>query len=158
MSPDLRIETADADDAGELMTVQRAAFLAEGENYGTFRLPPMTETLDEIRAVIADPDSVVLVARLGHRLVGAVRGTVAAGTGYVARLAVAPDLQGRGIARRLMAVLEQALAGRVTRFELFTGSTSAGTLRLYHSLGYVDLGLRPGSESTPPLAYLEKRV
>ena len=158
MALDLPIETAKPEDAGEVLTVQRAAFLAEGEAYGTFRLPPLTETLDEIRAAIDDPDTVVLVARRAHRLVGAVRGTVVAGTGHIARLAVAPDLQGQGIARRLMAALERALAGRVTRFELFTGSTSEATLRLYHSLGYVDLDRRPASEITPALAYLEKRV
>jgi ribosomal protein S18 acetylase RimI-like enzyme len=144
-------------DAGELMTVQRAAFLSEGELNGSFRLPPMTETVEEVRAAITDPDTTVLVARLGHRLVGSVRGRVEDGTGHVGRLAVAPDLQGRGLGRRLMAAVEQELAGRVGRFEIFTGATSEGNLRLYRSLGYTDLGWRP-APAAPGLAYLEKRL
>jgi ribosomal protein S18 acetylase RimI-like enzyme len=154
---DLVIVAADPADAGEIMTVQRAAFLIEGELNGSFTLPPMTETLDEIRAAIGADDTVVLVARLGHRVVGSIRGVTDGRTGHVGRLAVAPDLHGQGIGRRLMAAIEAALAGRVTRFELFTGGTSEGNLRLYRSLGYVDIGWRPAA-AAPGLAYLEKRV
>jgi hypothetical protein len=67
---ELEIAVAGRGDAGEIMTVQRAAFVIEGELNGSFRLPPMTETLDEIRAAIGADDTVVLVARLGHRIVG----------------------------------------------------------------------------------------
>jgi ribosomal protein S18 acetylase RimI-like enzyme len=153
---DLTIEPARPRDAGELMTVQRAAFLAEGELNDSFRLPPLTETLDEVRAAI-ESDTVVLVARLGHRIVGSVRGEVAGGTGHIGRLSVAPDLQGHGIGGRLMAAVEAALAGRVRRFELFTGGTSQANLRMYRRLGYVDLGWRP-APAAPGLAYLEKLV
>jgi hypothetical protein len=41
---ELVIERACPEDAGELMTVQRAAFLIEGELNDSFTLPPMTET------------------------------------------------------------------------------------------------------------------
>jgi len=64
---DIAIEPARPEDAGELMTVQRAAFLIEGELNNSFTLPPMTETLDEVRKAI-ESDTVVLVARLGHRI------------------------------------------------------------------------------------------
>jgi ribosomal protein S18 acetylase RimI-like enzyme len=154
---DIVVVPAAIEDAGELMTVQRAAFLSEGEINNSFRLPPMTETVEDIRAAIAEKSTVVLVAKLGHRLVGSVRATVTDGTGHVGRLAVAPDLHGHGIGRMLMAAVEAALADRVTRYELFTGGTSEGNLRLYRSLGYVDIGWRPAA-AAPGLAYLEKRV
>jgi ribosomal protein S18 acetylase RimI-like enzyme len=165
-------------DAGELLTVQRAAYLIEGERYGSFRLPPLTETLDEVRAtldaatldaaardaaarsadgVARDGGTVVLVARLGHRLVGSVRARVDGDTAHIGRLAVAPDLHGHGIGRRLLTAIEQALAGRVTRFELFTGADSEANLRLYRSAGYRDTGHR-AIDSGPGLAYLEKRL
>lgn len=150
---DITVEPAVPADAGELMTVQRAAFLAEGRLNDSFTLPPLTETLDEVRASIGR--DTVLVARLGHRLIGSVRGVVTGGTGYVGRLSVAPDLQGHGIGRRLMAAIEAALAGRVTRYELFTGATSEANLRMYRALGYVDIGWRPAA-AAPGLAYLEK--
>jgi ribosomal protein S18 acetylase RimI-like enzyme len=144
-------------DAGEVLTVQRAAFLSEGALNNSFTLPPLTETLDEVRAVLADPDTIVLVARLGHRLAGSVRARVAGRTGHIGRLAVAPDLQGHGLGRSLTTAVEQALAGRVDRFELFTGATSEHNLRLYRRLGYVDLGRGPAAAAAG-LTYLEKRV
>lgn len=153
---DVTIGPASPDDAGELVTVQRAAYLAEGERYGSFRLPPLTETPDEVRAVIGG-GSTVLVARAGHRLAGSVRGTVCGGTGHIGRLSVAPDLHGHGIGRRLLAAVERALAPRVTRFELFTGAASAANLRLYRAAGYTDIGTRMVDEG-PGLAYLEKTV
>lgn len=154
---DIRIQTASVDDAGELMTVQRAAFLAEGRLNDSFTLPPLTETLDEVRASIADPVTVVLVARLGTRLAGSIRGRITDGTGHVGRLAVAPDLHGRGIGRRLLTALEAALADRVGRFELFTGATSEDNLRLYRTAGYVDIGWGPGAAAAG-ITYLEKRL
>jgi len=152
---DLVIAAARPEDAGELLTVQRAAFLIEGELNNSFTLPPLTETLDEVRKAI-ETDT-VLVARLGHRIVGSVRGVAADGTGHVGRLAVAPDMHGRGIGRELMAAIEAALADRVTRYELFTGATSQANLRMYRRLGYADIGWRPAA-AAPGVAYLEKRV
>jgi ribosomal protein S18 acetylase RimI-like enzyme len=153
----IRIEQARPADAGELMTVQRAAFLAEGRLNDSFTLPPLTETLADVEEAIRSSHTVVLVARAGHRLVGSVRGVADGGTGHVGRLSVAPDLQGHGIGRRLMIAIEDELAGRVTRYELFTGATSEDNLRLYRALGYEDIGWRP-APAAPGLAYLEKRV
>jgi ribosomal protein S18 acetylase RimI-like enzyme len=153
---DVVIGPARPADAGEILTVQRAAYLVEGERYDSFRLPPLTETLDEVRAVLTD-GTVVLVARLGHRLVGSVRGRVDGCTGHIGRLAVAPDLHGCGIGRQLLTAMERALAGRVSRLELFTGAVSEANLRLYRGAGYTDIGHRP-LETGPGLAYLEKRV
>jgi ribosomal protein S18 acetylase RimI-like enzyme len=150
----LVIGPAEPADAGEILTVQRAAYLIEGERYGTFRLPPLTETLDEVRAAVTD-GTVVLVARTGHRLVGSVRGRVEGDTGHIGRLAVAPDLHGLGIGRHLLTAIERALAGRVSRLELFTGAGSEANLRLYRRAGYADIGHRP-LESGPGLTYLEK--
>ncbi len=151
------IEPARARDAGEVLTVQRAAFLAEGALNNSFTLPPLVETLAEVRAALTDPATVVLVARLGHRLVGSVRATIDGRTGHIGRLSVAPDLQGQGLGARLTSAIERALAGRVDRFELFTGATSEGNLRLYRKLGYVESGWGPGAAPVG-ITYLEKRV
>jgi ribosomal protein S18 acetylase RimI-like enzyme len=151
------IEPASARDAGEVLTVQRAAFLAEGALNNSFTLPPLVETLDEVRAALTDPATAVLVARLGHRLVGSVRATVDGRTGHIGRLSVAPDLQGHGLGAKLTSAIERALAGRVDRFELFTGATSEGNLRLYRKLGYVESGWGPGAAPVG-ITYLEKRV
>ena len=154
---EITIGPAEVTDAGEVLTVQRAAFLAEGALNDSFTLPPLVETLDEVRAALTDPDTVVLVARLGHRLVGSVRARVTGRTGHIARLSVAPDLQGHGLGARLTGAVEEALAGRVDRFELFTGATSEANLRLYRRLGYVESGWGPGAAPVG-ITYLEKRV
>ncbi|GAB3973068.1 hypothetical protein GCM10027615_35590 [Plantactinospora veratri] len=151
------VQPATVADAGEILTVQRAAYLSEAQRYADPWLPPLTETLAEIRAVLARPPGtgVVLVARLGTRLVGAVRARFQHGTGQVGRLAVAPDLQGRGIGGRLLHAVEAACPDRVRRFELFTGADSAENLRLYRRHGYVDYAHRP-LDTGPGLVYLEK--
>ncbi len=153
---DVTIAPAVPGDAGEVLTVQRAAYLGEAQRYDDPHLPPLTETLDEVRAAITG-DPVVLVARSGHRLVGSVRGTVVGRTGRVGRLSVAPDLHGNGIGRRLLASIEAALAGRVARFELFTGAGSEANLRLYRSFGYTAYEHR-ATAGGPGLTYLEKSV
>ena len=118
--------------AGEVLTVQRAAYLAEAQAYGDPGIPPLTETLEEVAAAVAAGS--VLTATSGPRVVGAVRGTVADGVLSVGRLAVAPDRQGRGIGDALLAAVERTPGA--TRAVLFTGARSEGSLRLYRRWGY----------------------
>ena len=51
-----RVEIASAGvvDAGELLTLQRAAYVTEALVYGTIDLPPLTQTLDDLRAELAE--------------------------------------------------------------------------------------------------------
>jgi ribosomal protein S18 acetylase RimI-like enzyme len=150
---DLIIRAAGPADAGGLLTVQRAAYISEARLYQHFELPPLIEPLAGISAAIAS--GTVLVALAGTRLVGGVRGRLDGDTCQVGRLAVAPDLQGRGIGTALLRAIEERFPA-VPRFELFTGGRSEANLRLYRRVGYVDLPRRPGDH--PDLIYLEKRV
>ncbi len=134
---DVQIEPAAATDAGEILTVQRAAYLSEAQLYGDCFLDPLTEPLSGIAAAIET--GAVLVARLGSRLVGAVRGQIRAGTCHIGRLVVAPDLQGRGIGSRLLAAIEDSQRDRVGEFALFTGVKSEQNLTLYRRFGYVEI-------------------
>ncbi|HZN71905.1 MAG TPA: GNAT family N-acetyltransferase [Micromonosporaceae bacterium] len=149
----LIITDAAAQDAGELLTLQRAAYLTEGELHSSFRLPPLRETVTEIEVAISS--ILVLKAVLGTRIVGSGRGRLDGDTCHIGRLSVAPDLQGQGIGSQLVAELERRFAGRAARFVLFTGPRSEQNIRLYRRLGYVDIPTPPGSE---PLVFLEKRT
>ncbi|WP_131742867.1 GNAT family N-acetyltransferase [Actinomadura roseirufa] len=131
------IERAGPSDAGELLTVQRAAYLTEAQLYGDPFLPPLVESLDQIRAVLAG-DAMVLKATLGERVIGAVRGQFSDRTCLVGRLVVVPDLQGQGVGHSLMNVLETAVTGRADACVLFTGHLSETGLRLYRRLGYTE--------------------
>lgn len=139
--------TATPADAGEILTVQRAAFVAEAQRYGQPDLPPLTETVDEIRDVIATGAAIVLVAEVdrdagaehGRRIVGSGRLAVRAGIGHVGRLAVTPDLQGSGIGSQVLSAIHDSGVG-VTAFELSTGAESVNTLRWYAGHGYEQVG------------------
>ena len=130
-----RIERAELDDAGEILTLQRAAYVAEAQLYGDPFIPPLVESLEQIRKVLTG-DAVVLKAVRDVRLVGAVRGQFSDQTCLVGRLVVAPDQQGLGIGVTLMRALEDEVAGRAAALVLFTGHQSTGNLSLYRRLGY----------------------
>jgi GNAT superfamily N-acetyltransferase len=147
------IRLANADDSGEILTLQRAAYVTEAQIYHDPFLPPLTESLAELAAVVAV--KAVLVATSTCRVVGAVRLTVERETGHIGRLVVAPDLQGRGIGTMLLRAAEQAAPPSVARFELFTGVASARNLAMYGRLGYAEFARRRISERVE-LVYLEK--
>ncbi|XVQ88959.1 GNAT family N-acetyltransferase [Microbispora siamensis] len=120
-------------DAGEILTLQRAAYVTEAQLYGDPFIAPLVESLDQVRTVIET--GVVLKATDGGRLVGAVRGQMSGSTCLVGRLVVAPDRQGQGIGSGLLAAMHEAVP-EAAAFDLFTGHLSEGNLRLYRRLGY----------------------
>jgi len=132
---EVRIEPAGVDDAGEILTAQRAAYVSEAQLYGDPFIPPLVESYEQLHKVLSG-DAVVLKAMLGARLVGAVRAQFSDHTCLIGRLVVVPDMQGQGIARGLMETLEQEVAGRAEALVLFTGHLSEDNLRLYRKLGY----------------------
>lgn len=131
--------------AGELLTLQRAAYVTEAQLHDDVRLPALTQTLDELTSELAV--STCLAAWSGRRLVGAVRTREVDDVLHIGRLVVAPDLQGLGIGSRLLAAAEAGTG--CARAMLFTGSLSEANLRLYRRHGYVEARreeLRPGVE------------
>ncbi len=125
-------------DAGEVLTLQRAAYVTEAQLYDDVRLPPLTQTLAEVLADLTDPAVTALGIRDGGRLVAAVRlRDLGAGRLALGRLTVAPDRQGHGLGTRLLRAAETAVPG-TTVIDLFTGHRSAANLGLYRREGYVE--------------------
>lgn len=133
---DVRIERAGVADAGEILTAQRAAYVTEAQRHGDPFLPPLVESLDQLRKAIGE--AIVLKATAGRRLVGAVRGRFNDRTCLIGRLVVVPDQQGRGIGSALLRAIENEAAGRADTLVLFTGHLSDGNIRLYRRLGYAE--------------------
>lgn len=127
--------------AGELLTVQRAAFVTEAQLYDTPHLDPLTETLEDLTTELGGVRCLGVGAWLGSRLVGGVRLRIGAEAVQLGRLAVAPDMRRRGIATGLLAAAERLLPDGSTVIELFTGQQSDGNLELYHRAGYSDVHL-----------------
>jgi ribosomal protein S18 acetylase RimI-like enzyme len=124
---------AEIDDAPEILALQRLAYQAEAVLYDDFAIPPLTQTLDALRAEFSS--HVILKAVVDGRLVGSVRGCQLEGTCRVGRLIVHPDHQGRGIGTALLRGIEKHFPSAV-RFELFTGHRSERNIRLYERVGY----------------------
>lgn len=124
------------DDAGELLTLRRAAFVTEAQHYGDPNIPPLTQTLSELRADLVRPDVVTLGAWEGRRLVGSVRVEIEGEKATLGRLAVAPDLQGHGIGTRMLMEILPYLPELTSEIWVFTGKDSKQNLALYTSHGY----------------------
>lgn len=140
-------------DAGEILTVQRAAFVSEALIYGTADMPPLTQSLDELEAELQDADG--WVARLDGRLVGAIRTRESDGVLMIGRIAIAPDVQGLGIGQALLEAVERHT--RADEAELFTGSLSEANLRLYTRCGYEETE-RVDQGGGVQQVYLRKRL
>ena len=153
MSPNIDVSLIRREDAGEVLTVQRAAFVSEAQIYGSVDMPPLTQTLAEVEAELSD--CVGWVARRDGRLVGALRAQIADDTLLIGRIAIAPDMQGEGIGRMLLEAAEQSVD--VAWAELFTGSLSEANIRLYTRCGYAESERVPQDDGTEQI-FLRKRL
>ncbi|MFD8599079.1 GNAT family N-acetyltransferase [Kitasatospora sp. NPDC059646] len=137
------IAAARPDEAEQILKLQYLGYQSEAELYGDWNLAPLTQTLESLKAELAEHR--VLVARLGDEVVGTVRGWVDEdGVGRIGRLVVHPRMQRHGLGRRLLTALEAQLAedGASSGYRLFTGHRSLGNLRLYRRLGYRETEVR----------------
>lgn len=139
-------------EAGEVMTLQRAAYATEAQIYGDPFLPALTQSFTEVEEELG---GFSLGARLDARLVAAVRWTIEAGVAHIGRLTVAPDMQGHGLGTWLLRAAEKASGERT--FELFTGHLSEANIRLYQREGYV-LTRRETLREGVELVYLRKEI
>ena len=151
--PEIVISPISDADAGEVLTVQRAAFVSEAAIYGSVDMPPLTQTLAELEAELRSESG--FTARVDGRLVGAIRYVEKDDLLLIGRIAITPDMQGEGIGRRLLEAAEQASHAPVA--ELFTGSLSEANLRLYTSCGYVEHERVPDGDGTAQV-FLRKRL
>lgn len=135
---DVRVDVvanpASAHEVGELLTLQRAAYASEARIYRDPELPALTQTLPELINEMAI--NTTLRSTIGHRVVGAVRARLDGTVLHIGRLAVAPDLQGRGIGSLLLAAVEDHHRPGARTAALFTGHLSAANLAMYTARGY----------------------
>ncbi len=133
------------EDAGEMLTLQRAAYLTEAAAHNDFDLPPLTQTLTELEDELADPTVTALGIRENGRLIGAVRLRRSGSVVELGRLIVAPDQQGQGIGTRLLLHAE-TVHPEAQEMRLFTGEHSIANIRLYTHHGYHETSRTPAGD------------
>lgn len=133
---DVRIEKIDTAHAGELLTVRRAAFVVEAQLYNDPHIPALTQTYDELVEDLHSDDVVTLGAWIDHRLVGSIRVGIEGAKATIGRLAVVPDLQGKGIGTKLLFAVLGYLPEDTTEVWVFTGQNSKHNIALYNKAGY----------------------
>ena len=131
-------------DAGEILTLQRAAYATTAQLYRDPFLPPLLESLQEVAEAIRS--QIVLAAVDGHRIVGSARCRIEGSVGHLGRLVVAPDRSGARLGVRLVKAVQDHAPPSVRRFELFTGSLSERHIALYWLLGFEEFDRRCSDE------------
>ena len=152
---ELDVRPAVPADAGEVYTLQRACWLQELQANPGVDIPALGESLDDVRRGLGEWTVMVAREPRSGRLVGAVRGRLDEhGEWDIGRIMVAPDLQGRGLGRGLLELVEALAPATASTFVLFTGAGSSDNLRMYKKAGY---RLRPDRTAPPGAVVLTKR-
>lgn len=139
--------------AGELLTLQRAAYVSEAQIYSDPLLPALVQTLDDLRQELTG--GVAWGIRENRRLVAAIRSRVDGDLVHIGRITVAPDRQGLGFGTALLRHAESSSGAG--RSELFTGHLSVANLRLYEREGYAEVRRERMSDAVE-LVYLQKSL
>ncbi len=156
MSDRARVISLSAEDAGEVLTLQRAAYVTEAIRYDDLSLPPLIQTLEQLTDELRDPAVVKLGIRNEGRLVASVRLRLRGSVAQLGRLIVAPDLQGQGLGTRLLTAVDGYLPSEIDHIELFTGERSLDNIRLYERNGYSET--RREGAGRYDLVFMARRV
>ncbi|MEW6659378.1 MAG: GNAT family N-acetyltransferase [Thermodesulfobacteriota bacterium] len=148
------ITRATISDAQEILDLQKLAYQSEAAIYQDYTIPPLTQTLPEMKVELQN--QLFLKAVAAGQIVGSVRAYLQQGTCYIGRLIVHPDQQNRGLGRKLMGAIEECFPQALC-FALFTGHLSKRNLYLYEKLGYRQVSMDRVSEKLT-MVFLEKSV
>jgi ribosomal protein S18 acetylase RimI-like enzyme len=99
--------------------------------------PSVTDNADAVRRVITESGAHVLIAEAEGRIVGSIIGTFDGWRGNIYRLAVHPRYRRRGIARALVAEVENRLAQQgVKRITALVEKNHSQPMSFWEAVGY----------------------
>jgi ribosomal protein S18 acetylase RimI-like enzyme len=128
--------------AVELFALQRASYLVEAKLINYFEIPPLKESIDELR----NCEETFLGYFDGNELAGAVSFTLDGGEVTICRMVVHPDHFRKGIAQILLTEVEN-INRRISVFKVSTGRENLPAKNLYVKNGFQlinDLEVVPG--------------
>lgn len=124
---------ASIEDAAVILAIQREAYISEAKLHDDFNIPPLTQTLAELKAEFGQKRIVKIL--VDGEVVASGQARLFNSTCQIGRMAVKPHLKGRGIGSTLLTALESSFK-EAKRIELFTGINSAANLAMYKRKGY----------------------
>jgi len=157
MAETLRLRLARLEDAAAILTVIQLAF-AQYEGKLVPQSGAARETVETVTARLARENCVMALRE--ERLVGCLFYEHLGDHLYFGRLAVLPEQQGRGVARRLVGEVEAvALAAGIATVALDVRIALPGNAALFAALGYREVSrhAHPGF-ADPTSIRMEKRV
>ena len=129
----MKIIKAKYEDLQSILKLQMLAYQSEAELLNNYDIPPLKQTISEIRKEFED--GIILKAvNDGSKIIGSVRAYKKDDTVYIGKLIVHPEHQKKGIGTALLHEIEIVCPS--ARYELFTSDKSKNNLRLYEKLGY----------------------
>ncbi|WP_310726400.1 GNAT family N-acetyltransferase [Streptomyces sp. N2A] len=133
----VRLDLSDPETLRHLWDLQRAAYAVEARLIGFGGIPPLHESLEQLRAC----DESFLGVREGAGLVGAVAWTrLPNGALEICRLVVHPVAHRRGVATALLDALDSIEPAELT--VVSTGTANLPALVLYLRRGFIPVGER----------------
>lgn len=124
---------AEYKDLPEILELQYLSYQSEADLFGSRDIPPLTQTLDEVRDEYEIGMILKLLANSGN-IIGSVRAKESNGTVYIGKLMVHPKHRCKGYGSQLLFEIERCFPHK--RYELFTSTRSKDNIRLYEKAGY----------------------
>lgn len=159
---DLTFRAATVSDVAALHPLIERAYRGESARAGWTHeadlLSDARTSADELSALIAAPDRVILLAHRAERLIGCVQVARAGEDGaYLGMLTVDPTLQASGLGRRLLDAAEAEARVRFAarRMEMTVIHRRAELIAWYERRGYAPTGERRPFPLLPPRPELE---
>lgn len=147
----MEFQIAKENELEEILELQYLAYQTEAALFGTNDIPPLKQTLEEVKAEFWE--GTIIIVKDGSKIIGSVRMKEKDNTVYIGKLMVHPDYRRKGTGSSLLAEVEKIYPHR--RYELFTSTRSVDNIRLYKSLGYKIFDEKDITEDIT-FAYLEK--
>lgn len=129
----ITIEKAQENDLQEILALQYIAYQSEARLFNSMDIPPLKQTIDEVRNEFDNGIFLKAVDESGN-IIGSVRAYEKDNTVYIGKLMVQPNMQKKGLGTKLLLEMEKQYPNK--RYELFTSTKSISNIRLYEKLGY----------------------
>ena len=125
------ITSAEKEDLGQILELQKLAFRAQAEIYNDFSIPPLIQTLEDIEQDILT--QTYLKAVINKKIIGSVRGYESNKTCYIGRLIVHPAYQNQGYGK---AIVNQIINFVQEKGDvLYLETQNEANIKYYHHLG-----------------------